>query len=130
MAVPPTAIPVGLKQQGNAYSLKQPTEMYPPIHSFVERVVKDAVDYYAIGDYDKAIEILRKERETDANCYAAVVYFEALSMAAQGDYRDATALLNESVSTEPPRGFASCRIRVIIAGLVGSPLQDNSLRLR
>ncbi len=127
MAVPATAIPSGLKQHGNAYTLKTPTEMYPPVNSFVEYVVNEAVNYYVIGDYDAAIERLRAERERDPNCYDSVVYFEALSMAAQGNYRDATALLNESVSTEPPRGYESCRdSKLLIAGLGEvAYLQDN-----
>ncbi|MBN1562732.1 MAG: hypothetical protein JXA10_02760 [Anaerolineae bacterium] len=127
MAVPPTTIPEGLVVQSDAYSVKRPTEMYPPINSFVRFVVPEAVDYYVIGDYDTAIERLRNEREKDDNCYDSVVYFEALSMAAQGAYRDASDLLNEALNYTPPRGLASCRDSALLTAGLGeiAYLQNN-----
>jgi tetratricopeptide (TPR) repeat protein len=128
MAVPATVIPPDLEQQGNAYTLKTPTEMYPPVNSFEEFVVNEAVNAYVIGDYETAVEILRSENERDPNCYPSVVYFEAFGLAALGDYQEANQLLNESYNIDPPRGYDSCKGSVLLlAGLSEvAYMQDNT----
>ena len=118
MAVPATSVPTGLGERGDPYGLATPTEMYPRVNVSVSRLVEEAANFYSIGDYDEAIRLLANERENSSHCYPSVVYYEALSHAGQGDYREALDLLNEAWTYEPPRGFTSCQGEpLILAGL-------------
>ncbi len=126
MAVPATSVPAGLEQRGNPYGLASPTALYPRVNVNVARLVEEAVNYYSIGDYDEAIRLLSTEREQSDHCYPSVVYYEALSHAAEGDYRQALDLLNEARAYEPPRGFTSCQGEpLILAGLAQVSFMQN-----
>lgn len=127
MAVPPTTIPRDLVR-GDPYALAEPTEIYPRVNASVARLVEEAVAHYWVGDYQTALAMLQEERErSEPHCYAALVYYEALSLAAMQDYQKANALLEWAQNYEPQRGFASCRGEpILLAGLAEIRyLQDN-----
>lgn len=127
MAVPPTTIPRDLVR-GDPYALAEPTEIYPRVNASVARLVEEAVAHYWVGDYQTALAMLQEERErSEPHCYATLVYYEALSLAAMQDYQKATALLEWAQNYEPQRGFASCRGEpILLAGLAEIRyLQDN-----
>jgi tetratricopeptide (TPR) repeat protein len=117
MAVPATRVPTGL-QQGSAYGLASPTAIYPRVDTDVARVVEEAAGYYSIGDYAEAIKLLSDERERSKSCYPSVVYYEALSQASLGQYRDASTLLEWARDYDAPRGYRSCQGEaLILAGM-------------
>jgi hypothetical protein len=119
MNVPATRLPTGLPQQGSAYGLKTPTAIYPDTEASVRRLLEEPLDYFAIGDYTTAAELLQAERESSSgHCYAPIVYFQALSLAELGKYREATALVQEAQTFAPQRTFTSCQ---------GSPLLPAAL---
>ncbi|MEW6579030.1 MAG: hypothetical protein AB1435_07525 [Chloroflexota bacterium] len=127
MAVPPTAVPRDLVR-GDPYALAEPTEIYPRVNASVARLVEEAVAHYWVGDYQTALAMLQEERErSEPHCYAVLVYYEALSLAAVRDYQKATALLEWAQNYEPERGYTSCRGEpVLLAGLAQIRyLQDN-----
>lgn len=118
MAVPPTIIPRDLVR-GDPFALAEPTEIYPRVNASVARLVEEAVAHYWLGNYSTAQTMLQEERErSEPHCYAVLVYYEALSLAAMRDYQKATALLEWAQNYEPERGFTSCRGEpVLLAGL-------------
>ncbi|MBP8973715.1 MAG: hypothetical protein KBH93_07540 [Anaerolineae bacterium] len=127
MAVPPTPIPRDLVP-GDPFALAEPTEIYPRVNASVARLVEEAVAHYWLGDYQTAQAMLQEERErSEPHCYAVLVYYEALSLAAMRDYQKATALLEWAQNYEPERGFTSCRGEpILLAGLAEIRyLQDN-----
>jgi hypothetical protein len=127
MAVPPTTVPPGLVR-GDPFALAEPTEIYPRVNASIARLVEEAVAHYWMGDYQTAQTMLQEERErSEPHCYAVLVYYEALSLAALRDYQKATALLEWAQNYEPERGFTSCRGEpVLLAGLAEIRyLQDN-----
>ncbi|MCZ7538831.1 MAG: hypothetical protein M5U29_02700 [Anaerolineae bacterium] len=118
MAVPPTTIPRDLVR-GDPFALAEPTEIYPRVNASVARLVEEAVAHYWLGDFQTAQAMLQEERErSEPHCYAVLVYYESLSLAAMRDYQKATALLEWAQNYEPERGFTSCRGEpVLLAGL-------------
>ncbi len=110
MAVPATREPTGLGAPGDPFGLASPTAIYPPVNPNVVGVGGNAVEFYSIGDYERAASILAEERERSApECYASVVYYEALSLAAQQNYAQASRLLKQAYDQEGQRGYASCQ---------------------
>lgn len=110
MAVVATQEPVGLGQPGDPYGLASPTAIYPLVDPNVVVVVQEAVNYYSIGDYQRAATLLSGERErSDPECYASVVYYEALSWAALEDFDEANRILKQAYQREGQRGYASCQ---------------------
>jgi tetratricopeptide (TPR) repeat protein len=117
MSVPATRVPTGLRQ-GSAYGLASPTAIYPRVDTDVARAVEEAASYYSIGNYTEAIKILQAERENTKACYPSVVYYEALSQASLGQYRDASTLLDWARNYDAPRGYRSCQGEaLILAGM-------------
>lgn len=119
LSIPPSSTPPAyLSQQSGPYEIMNPTEIYPPPNSFALVGVREAVKYYAIGDYDTAIEKLEAEIEgAGQNCYESVYYFLALSLAKRGDSDEATQLLRAGLNMDTGR-FESCEdSALLIAGL-------------
>jgi tetratricopeptide (TPR) repeat protein len=122
MAIPPTEIPSGLTQ-GSVYEAAEPTAIYPPVDPSVAGAISDAVDDYSIGEYAQAAEALETERKSSRpQCYAAVVYYEAMSYAGLGGAQNlnkASQVLEEDLAYQPsdPR-YSSCQnAPLVLAGL-------------
>ncbi len=133
LAFAPTRIPEGWTA-GSAYGVASPTPLYPRAHTNVERIIQQALEYYAIGDYDKAAEILRQEHErSNPHCYPSLVYYEALSEAHRGKLRDAQNILEWAQGYQPARGYNSCQgSPLLLAGLaevayLRDPQSDDAL---
>ncbi len=133
LAFAPTRIPEGWAA-GSAYGIASPTPLYPRAHTNVEHIVQQALSYYAIGDYDQAAEMLREERErSEPHCYPALVYYEALSEAHRGKFRDAEDVLEWAQDYQPARGYNSCQgAPLLAAGLaevayLRDPQSDDAL---
>lgn len=103
MDVPATVEPAGLRQ-GSEYG-NAPTEVYPALHPNIANSIRGAIALYSAGQYGQAIEILEAERTlSSSQCYPAVVYFEAVSYAAQDDAQDlnrAAQLLEDALVFQP-----------------------------
>lgn len=114
----PTRVPSGLTP-GSPYGIASPTVIYPRPELNAARVVESALGYFTIGDYDEAVRVLSAERERSMpDCYASLVYYEALSLAHNGDVDDAYELLDWARTYEAPRPYTSCRDSVLLlAGL-------------
>ena len=128
LVIEPTSAPRNLPK-GDPYRLASPTAIYPRVNSNVARLVEEAVNYYSIGDYTKALDLLEQERgRSNPHCYVSLVYYEALSRAALGRYQEGLDLLDWARTTEPPRGYTSCQNEPLI--LVGfaevAYMQDHS----
>lgn len=128
MAVPPTETPSGLVA-GDPFALAEPTEIYPRVHPNVARLVQEAAGYYTIGEYERARDILRTERERSGqHCYPMLVYYEALSLAALEDYQEAMQLLEWAQTFRPERGYSTCQNEPIILAAMAEVLsrQDST----
>jgi tetratricopeptide (TPR) repeat protein len=118
MAVLATSVPTGV-ERGDPYGLKTPTEIYPHVEADVQYAVQQAANYYAVGDYATALEMLQKAREENKpGCYPSLVYFEALSMAHLGNYQQATQTVQDAQNEQVPRSYTSCQAApLLLAGL-------------
>lgn len=125
MAIPATpTLPVNnLEQQGSIYGTPNPTDVYPAPHPNIAGIIDGAIDLYSVGQYADAIATLENERTNSGDhCYPAVVYYEAMSYAAQGGVQNldtASQLLEEALAHQPPTGsFSTCRnAPLVLAGL-------------
>ncbi len=118
MAVLATSVPSGV-ERGDPYALKEPTEIYPRVEADVQYAVQQAVNFYAIGDYSTALDMLQTaHQENKPACYPALVYFEALSMAHLGNYREASQSIQDAQNEQVPRSYTSCQdAPLLLAGL-------------
>lgn len=120
MAVPPTTLPTGLPQ-GSVYGATA-TPIFPPLDPNVQ-LIDGAIDRYSIGDYPNAIGTLDAERERSSpHCYPPVVYYQAMSYAAQGGTQNlnrARQLLEDALAYRPEDvRFTSCEdAPLVLAGL-------------
>ncbi|NLX10275.1 MAG: tetratricopeptide repeat protein [Chloroflexi bacterium] len=120
MDIPPTAPPSGLSQ-GSIYA-NTATPVHPQVHPNIAGQIGDAIDYYAIADYPRAIGTLETQREREGDhCYESLVYFEAMSYAEQGGTQNlnrAAQLLRDALNYEPPRGYETCQdSALLLAGM-------------
>jgi tetratricopeptide (TPR) repeat protein len=126
MSVPPTDIPTGL-EPGDPYMLRTPTAIYPNVETDVRYDVEQAANYYSAGDYATAYEMLQAAREKNKPaCYPSIVYYEALSLAGMGNYREAQNLIQDAQNEQVPRPYASCQDSPLLTAGLGEVayLQD------
>lgn len=120
MAVPPTVLPTGLPQ-GSVYGATA-TPIFPPLDPNVQ-LIDGAIDHYSIGDYPNAIGTLDAERERSSpHCYPPVVYYQAMSYAAQGGTQNlnrARQLLEDALAYTPEDvRFSTCQdAPLVLTGL-------------
>lgn len=131
MSVPATDVPTGLTQ-GNPYAAAEPTDIYPAVNRNVAGSIDKAIDYYSVGDYTSAVGTLEAQRGFSGdNCYSAIVYYEAMSYAAQGGTQNlnrAVQSINDALAYAPPRGFATCQDDpLLLAGLAEVRYLQNDL---
>jgi tetratricopeptide (TPR) repeat protein len=120
-----TSTPAGLPRgvaAGSAFEFR-PTAIYPRVDAAVANSIQDAVNYYSVGEYDRAVGTLEAEHALSGDhCYPVIVYYEALSHAEKGtpaDLNRAERILTEALAYQPPNArFSSCQDSpLIFAGL-------------
>ncbi len=134
MAVLATSIPAGL-DRGDPYRLVTPTAIYPDVERDVAYTVGLAANYYANGDYVTALEQLQAERQQSGrDCYPAVIYYEALTLASMGEFREAENTVQQALNTEAPRGsLVTCQNSPLLVAALGEitymqdPRSDSAL---
>ncbi|MBN2304878.1 MAG: tetratricopeptide repeat protein [Anaerolineae bacterium] len=119
MAVPVTEMPPANWSPGDPYRLITPTVIYPRVDSSLIRIFEKGINYHANGDYAEAIEIFAAERENSKHCRPIVYYYEALSLAEQGNYALAKERLQEAQDFQPDPGFESCQGSPLIPAALG-----------
>lgn len=118
LSVGATRAPEGLDPGGSIYGLATPTAFFPPFDSSVERRIEPAVRLYSIGRYAEAqIDLATAQASYEGQCYPAVVYYHALTYAAQGGTANLSAaarVLEDGLAYSPPgeryrgEGYDSC----------------------
>lgn len=106
LSVGATRVPADLGPAGSVYGLATPTAMYPEFDSSVQRRIGPAVDLYSIGRYTRAqSELATAQASYEGQCYPAIVYYHALSYAAQGgtaNLNAAARILEDGLAYRPP----------------------------
>lgn len=118
LSIGATTVPVGLGPVGSIYGLATPTPIYPVFDSSVERRIEPAVNLYSSGRYVEAqSELATAQASYSGQCYPALVYYHAMSYAAQGgtaNLNAAARLLEDALAYTPPgeryrgEGYDSC----------------------
>jgi len=106
LSVGATTVPVGLAPPGSIYGLATPTPLYPPFDSSVERRIEPAINLYSSGRFAEAqTELATAQASYSGQCYPALVYYHAMSYAAQGgtaNLNAAARLLEDALAYTPP----------------------------
>lgn len=106
LSVGATTVPVGMGPEGSIYGLASPTPIYPSFDSSVERRIEPAINLYSIGQYAQAqSELATAQASYSGQCYPALVYYHAMSYAAQGgtaNLNAAARLLEDGLAYTPP----------------------------
>jgi tetratricopeptide (TPR) repeat protein len=122
MDVPPTAEPIGL-QQGSIYG-NDATAVYPAPHPNIANAIRGAIGLNSVGLYPDAIGTFEAERIlSSTQCYPAVVYYEAMSYAAQDDAQSrnrAAQLLEDALAFQPQDvRLSTCQDSPLILAALG-----------
>jgi len=120
----PSQPPAGLVVRGNAYSAPEPTEIRPTLNPFVRGQIaktnSNAVALYSNGQYQEALAVLENAHQyfdQNQECYASLVYYEALTQVALDNIDQAERLLEQAQNYQMPpnsirgeEGYESCRM--------------------
>lgn len=106
LSVGATRVPADLGPAGSLYGLATPTPLYPEFDSSVQRRIEPAIGLYSIGRFTQAqSELATAQASYEGQCYPAIVYYHALSYAAQGgtaNLNAAARLLEDGLAYTPP----------------------------